>query len=150
MVAMPRAARYAMGGYTEGTAELLAVGDAEGDGMRFRVERTSEWGDLDEDGDAKPPCEGVTIGEYVDYDIRTCKSIDEFNAHVKEDWLSRGENHGHTEEGLIKREFRRKCWVLEIANIAELLEFSKKHGTLVVEVGGGDTPCLEIYDSYRE
>lgn len=120
----------------------------QGDTMQFRVERTSVWDDAKEGG--KPPCEGAVLGEYLHRDERGWKSIDDANEHVKKDWYSRGEDHGHADNGNIVRYLRWPCWLIEIDGMNGLLAFAKEHGELVLDAYSGNIPCIEIYDSYRE
>jgi hypothetical protein len=42
----------------------------------------------------------------------------------------------------------RTVWKVKIESLKDLINFSKKHGQLVISTGG--TPEIEIYDGYRE
>jgi hypothetical protein len=107
--------------------------------MRFVVERTSQHFNV-----SIPPCEGAERGTYTYRDqIRT--------KYKPADWEARGTNHTEN-KSMCYREMERECWYIEIATLDDLMKFTKKYGDVIV----GDawmatkTPCIEIYDGYRE
>ena len=114
--------------------------------MKFKVRRTSEWGD-------KKPCKEAKRITLENWHTRTCTEL-EFNdrfSHQEGLWQDRGKNHQITKEGYITRQMEDiKAWGVEFSSLSDLVAFAKEYGELVISVSSGDMVELEIYDDYRE
>ena len=110
-----------------------------------------------------PPCDNAEPGEVERWDIRTWKSPDEFDAKFGEDprygkWHDRGTDHQVIRgprggaQGIKRKVESEPAWFIELASLSDLVAFHEQHGDLVVETDEcyGDTPCIEIYDGWRE
>jgi hypothetical protein len=113
--------------------------------VKYEISRTSKW-------DKKPCDEAIEI-DCKRRDERLFKSPDEYQKQLREDWFSKGSDHGYWERGGqfgIVRHFPSKAWVVEVD---DLLAFCRKYGQLVISEHY-DTDAaemeLEIYDGYRE
>lgn len=106
--------------------------------MKFQISRTSLY--------LNRPCEEAIKGTYIPVDRRTFKTPEEHDArfpHMR--WSSNGSNH-RIVEGNIERDMPpASCWLLEISDLQQLIELSKKYGDLVFS-----PDRIEIYDGYRE
>ncbi len=120
--------------------------------MKFIVERTSLH-DID-----IPPCEGAKPAEYETSrcDWRGAATLEE----AKEmwwfrDWNTSGTNH-REENGKVVCDRREQIalWTIEIADLAELLEFQKKYEKIIlkttidVKLDSEFAGCIEIFDDY--
>lgn len=94
---------------------------------------------------------------YVDE--RAFKSPEEFDKTVKgyfgqKKWFEKGKNHRILENGHIARDLRDvKTWGIELNTLEELMEFQKNVNNEVIlgtSFEDKKTPCLEIYNDYRE
>ena len=112
--------------------------------MEFMVSRTSAW-------DAKP-CEGAYRKKFIRLDVRTLGSIEEYNNKFKDNFEDRGRNHTVNDRGYIQREFDDEAWFVEIKDLKELMEFTTKHGDIVLceSYWNKNIFEIEIYDTYRE
>lgn len=109
--------------------------------MEYEIKRTSAW--------EAEPCDGAYRRACVRVDHRTFKTPREYENRLHEKWAAEGRNHRQCENG-IARDYDDTRWFIEIH---DLLEFCRKYGELVVgidETLNPPTPCVEIYDSYRE
>lgn len=126
--------------------------------IRFRVHRTSVW------SDETPPCEEATRTMCKRFDVRTCKSFEEFDERLgrEQPWTSRGTEHkvlrgprgGAT--GISRRLEDEPAWTVTL-DLMGLLKFSQKYGDLVLSTSPAESdnpedymPSIEIYDDYRE
>lgn len=122
--------------------------------MKICVSRTSLW-----DNDI-PPIDGAVFETLQVWDVRFAndpKSVyfyggaDDwcYSAGADDWWYSVGEDHGHDEDGNIRRKILRDVWTLEIESIEK---FIRDNGTCVVNMSNTVDGLLsfEIYDDYRE
>lgn len=118
--------------------------------MIFQVTRTSLW------DDDIPPCDEAFKIKLTLLDIRTFRSPEEHDRKCAKhtgSWLSMGTNHRYDSDGHIMRDLGEvEKWGVEINSLDELMEFQKKYCRLILQISHIDstTPCIEIYDDYRE
>ena len=118
--------------------------------MLFQVVRTSLW------DDEKPFKNCIPI-KLTDVEIRTLRTPEEFDERFGDregKWLENGANHRINEQGFLTRDRGLEDkWGIEINSLEELMDFSHEVGAdLVIGTSSIDkkTPCIEIYDDYRE
>lgn len=117
--------------------------------MIFEVTRTSMWS-------KEKPYENCIPITLTNVDWRTFKSPEEHDARLAKqcgNWFSRGSNH-RVINGTIARDMgSMSTWGIEINSLEELMIFKEAVGEdLVLSISCVDhkTPCIEIYDDYRE
>lgn len=117
--------------------------------MIFQVTRTSMF-------EGKPWKDCIPI-QLTRVESRTFHTPEEFDKKFSEregKWLEKGTNHRINARGYITRDMELvNEWGIEINSLEELMNFQKEVGTnLVLETSyiDGKTPCIEIYDDYRE
>lgn len=118
--------------------------------MIFQVTRTSKW------SEEKPfdICIPIKLTNVQTRTFRTPEEFDNKFGDREGKWLSRGTNHRVDARGYITRDMEFKdVWGVEINSLEELINFKNSVGeNLVIETSWIDnkTPCIEIYDTYRE
>ncbi len=94
--------------------------------------------------------------KLIRVDERTYKSFEEYNIlHGKNgNWTDFGTNHRILENGHIARDIGvEDAYGIEINSLEELIKFyNDVKSEVVIRISWIDnsTPCLEIYDDYRE
>ena len=90
-------------------------------------------------------------------ETRTLKTPEEFDAKFSKregKWLEVGSNHRVDKQGFITRDREEEdTYGIEINSLEELMDFfNKVNEEIVLRKSWIDnkTPCLEIYDDYRE
>ena len=118
--------------------------------MIFQVIRTSNWGD-------EKPFEDCIPIKLTRVETRTLRTPEEFDNKFGDregKWLDRGTNHRVDARGYITRDRGfQDAWGIEINSLEELMKFQETVGAnLVIQTSWIDnkTPCIEIYDDYRE
>ena len=116
----------------------------------FEVRRTSGWND-------KCPYEKCIPIKLTRVETRTLKTPEEFDTKFSKSegkWLEVGTNHRVNKQGFITRDRDEKdTYGIEINSLEELMDFfNKVNEEIVLQKSWIDnrTPCLEIYDDYRE
>ena len=116
----------------------------------FEVRRTSCWDD-------KCPYEKCIPIKLTRVETRTLKTPEEFDTNFSKSegkWLEVGTNHRVNKQGFITRDRDEKdTYGIEINSLEELMDFfNKVNEEIVLRKSWIDnkTPCLEIYDDYRE
>ena len=116
----------------------------------FEVRRTSGWND-------KCPYEKCIPIKLTSVETRTLKTPEEFDTKFSKSegkWLEVGTNHRVNKQGFITRDRDEKdTYGIEINSLEELMDFfNKVNEEIVLRKSWIDnrTPCLEIYDDYRE
>ena len=116
----------------------------------FEVRRTSGWND-------KCLYEKCIPIKLTRVETRTLKTPEEFDAKFSKregKWLEVGTNHRVDGQGFITRDRDEKdTYGIEINALEELMDFfNKVNEEIVLRKSWIDnrTPCLEIYDDYRE
>ena len=117
--------------------------------MIFQVVRTS-------DPDKKPWDNCIPI-RVVRVETRTLRTPEEFDMKFgmrEGKWIEKGTNHRVDARGYITRDRELVDeWGIEINSLEELMKFQETVGEeLVLRNSWIDnkTPCIEIYDDYRE
>lgn len=117
--------------------------------MIFQVTRISAY-------EEKPWDDCIPI-QLVRVETRTLSTPEEFDKKFGEregKWLEKGTNHRVNARGYITRDRELVDeWGIEINSLEELMDFKKAVGeNLVLRTSyiDGKTPCIEIYDDYRE
>ena len=118
--------------------------------MIFQVVRTSQWND-------KKPFEDCIPIKLTRVETRTLRTPEEFDKKFSKregKWLEKGTNHRIDARGYITRDRELVDeWGIEINSLEELMNFQEAVGEeLVLSTSWIDnkTPCIEIYDDYRE
>ena len=118
--------------------------------MIFQVVRTSNWGD-------EKPFEDCIPIKLTRVETRTFRTPEEFDNKFGDregKWLDCGTNHRVDARGCITRDMGLEdVWGIEINSLEELINFKNAVGeNLVIQTSWIDnkTPCIEIYDDYRE
>lgn len=115
--------------------------------MIFEVRRTSLWSD-------KSPYEKCIPLNLTRVDERCFKSFEEYDNRFSDKWTDTGTNHRVLSNGNIARDIGvENCFGIEINSLEELMKFYADVGSEVVlrkSWVDNKTPCLEIYDDYRE
>ena len=118
--------------------------------MIFQVTRTSNWGD-------EKPFEDCIPIKLTKVQARTFRTPEEFDNKFGDSqgkWLDHGTNHRVDARGYIVRDMGLEdAWGIEINSLEELINFKKVVGeNLIIQTSWIDnkTPCIEIYDGYRE
>lgn len=118
--------------------------------MIFQVVRTSQWHD-------KKPFEDCIPIKLTRVETRTLRTPEEFDKKFGKregKWIEKGTNHRVDARGYITRDRELVDeWGIEINSLEELMDFQEVVGTeLVLSTSWIDnkTPCIEIYDDYRE
>lgn len=118
--------------------------------MIFQVIRTSQWND-------KKPFEDCIPIKLTRVETRTLRTPEEFDKKFGKregKWIEKGTNHRVDARGYITRDRELVDeWGIEINSLEELMAFQEVVGTeLVLSTSWIDnkTPCIEIYDDYRE
>lgn len=118
--------------------------------MIFQVTRTSNW------GDEKPFKDCIPI-KLTRVETRTLRTPEEFDMKFgmrEGKWIEKGTNHRVDARGYITRDRELVDeWGIEINSLEELMKFQETVGEeLVLRNSWIDnkTPCIEIYDDYRE
>ena len=116
----------------------------------FEVRRTSCW--TDEYSYEK--CIPIKLTRV---ETRTLKTPEEFDAKFSKregKWLEVGSNHRLDKRGFITRDREEEdAYGIEINSLEELMDFfNEVKEEIVLQKSWIDkeTPCLEIYDTYRE
>ena len=119
--------------------------------MLFEVVRTSIRGDEL----PHPRCKMISLTRVEKFKHKSAAEFDnELWGTPTPQWLKVGTNHRYDKDGCIMRDNgTRETWGIEINSLEKLLDFW--HSTeeeIVLRVSWIDetTPCLEIYDDYRE
>lgn len=120
--------------------------------MRFKIDRTSS-----SYGSEEPPCTEAVRGTISSWDRRTFATAEEYDRTLAlQDgyrWAARGLDHGHYQQANgaqgIRRRFESEGWCVDIETLDELVAFSARYGSIIVEADDG-FPSIEIYDDYRE
>lgn len=118
--------------------------------MIFQVVRTSQW------NDEKPfkDCIPIKLTRVETRSFRTPEEFDNKFGDREGKWLNRGTNHRVNTRGYITRDRGfEDAWGIEINSIEELIDFQEAvGGKLVLNTSMIDdkTPCIEIYDDFRE
>ena len=118
--------------------------------MIFQVVRTSQR------NDEKPFKDCIPI-KLISVETRTLHTPEEFDNKFGDregKWLNRGTNHRVDAMGYITRDMGfQDAWGIEINSLEELMDFQKAVGEELVlntSLIDNKTPCIEIYDDYRE
>ena len=118
--------------------------------MIFQVVRTSQR------NDEKPFKDCIPI-KLISVETRTLHTPEEFDKKFggrEGKWLNRGTNHRVDASGYITRDRGfEDAWGIEINSIEELIDFQEAVGEELVlgtSMIDHNTPCIEIYDDYRE
>lgn len=118
--------------------------------MIFQVVRTSQC------NDEKPFKDCIPI-KLTSVETRTLRTPEEFDNKFGDregKWLNRGTNHRVDASGYITRDRGFKdAWGIEINSIEELIDFQESVGEELVlgtSMIDNNTPCIEIYDDFRE
>lgn len=118
--------------------------------MIFQVIRTSQW------NNEKPFKDCIPI-KLTMVETRTFRTPEEFDNKFGDregKWLNRGTNHRVDARGYITRDMGFKdAWGIEISSLEELMDFKEEVGEELVLITSwidNETPCIEIYDDYRE
>ena len=117
--------------------------------MLFEVRRTSMC-------KYEKPYDNCIQIKLASVETRTLKTPEEFDAKFSKSegkWLEVGTNHRIDEEGFITRDIEEDVYGIEINSLEELMDFfNKVNEEIVLRKSWIDnrTPCLEIYDDYRE
>lgn len=118
--------------------------------MIFQVVRTSQW------NDEKPFKDCIPI-KLICVETRTFRTPEEFDNKFGDregKWLNRGTNHRVDASGYITRDRGfEDAWGIEINSIEELIDFQEAVGEELVlgtSMIDNNTPCIEIYDDFRE
>lgn len=116
----------------------------------FEVARTSCWTD-------KCPYEKCIPIKLTRVETRTLRTPEEFDERFSKSegkWLEVGSNHRVNKQGFITRDREeRDTYGIEINSLEELMNFMDEVNEFIVlreSWTDGKTPCLEIYDDYRE
>ena len=116
----------------------------------FEVRRTSYWND-------ECPYEKCIPIKLTRVETRTLKTPEEFDAKFSKregKWLEVGSNHRVDKQGFITRDREEEdAYGIEINSLEELMDFfNEVKEEIVLQKSWIDkeTPCLEIYDTYRE
>ena len=116
----------------------------------FEVKRTSCWYD-------ECPYEKCIPIKLTRVETRTLKTPEEFDAKFSKregKWLEVGSNHRVNEQGFITRDREEEdTYGIEINSLEELMSFFnevKEKIVLQKSYIDNKTPCLEIYDDYRD
>ena len=116
----------------------------------FEVRRTSGLAD-------ECPYEKCIQIKLTRVETRTLKTPEEFDAKFSKregKWLEVGSNHRVDKQGFITRDREEEdTYGIEINSLEELMDFfNKVNEEIVLQKSWIDnkTPCLEIYDDYRE
>lgn len=124
--------------------------------MIFQVVRTSQWYRTSQWNDEKPFKDCIPI-KLTCVETRTLRTPEEFDNKFGDregKWLSRGTNHRVDASGYITRDRGfEDAWGIEINSIEELIDFKEAVGEELVlgtSMIDHNTPCIEIYDDYRE
>jgi hypothetical protein len=120
--------------------------------MLFEVTKTS----LIASNDISPCNEAIKI-KLDDIDMCRCKSFEEYdNSCIGKrfgKWTDKGTGHTVEKNGYITRNLgAEETWGIEFNSLKELIEFTYKYDEIILRKSWIDnqTPCLEIYDDYRE
>ena len=118
--------------------------------MIFQVTRTSRR-------DNKKPWAGCIRIQLARVETRTFRTPEEFDMKFGKregKWIENGTNHRFDARGYITRDRELvDKWGIEINSLEELMDFQEAVGEeLVLRTSWIDnkTPCIEIYDDYRE
>ena len=116
----------------------------------FEVRRTSGLAD-------RSPYEKCIPIKLTRVETRTLKTPEEFDAKFSKregKWLEVGSNHRVDKQGFITRDREEEdTYGIKINSLEELMDFfNKVNEEIVLRKSWIDnkTPCLEIYDDYRE
>ena len=116
----------------------------------FEVRRTSGLAD-------RSPYEKCIPIKLTRVETRTLKTPEEFDAKFSKregKWLEVGSNHRVDKQGFITRDREEEdTYGIEINSLEELMNFMDEvDEEIVLQKSWIDkeTPCLEIYDDYRE
>ena len=118
--------------------------------MIFQVVRTSNC------GNEKPfkDCIPIKLTRVETRTLRTPEAFDMKFGKREGKWLENGTNHRFDARGYITRDRELVDeWGIEINSLEELMDFQEAVGEeLVLRTSWIDdkTPCIEIYDDYRE
>ena len=124
--------------------------------MIFQVVRTSQRYRTSQWYDEKPfkDCIPIKLTIVETRSFRTPEEFDNKFGDREGKWLNRGINHRVNERGYITRDMVfEDVWGIEINSIEELIDFQEAVGEeLILRTSMIDnkTPCIEIYDDYRE
>lgn len=85
--------------------------------------------------------------------LKNPEEFDEKFSSTEGRWLEIGANHRVNKQGFITRDREEGTYSIEINSLEELMNFFNEiNGEIVLRKSYIDekTPCLEIYDDYRE
>lgn len=122
--------------------------------MIFQVTKTDSYGDFKEKPHEK--CFGMTLPYVDERNFRSPEAFDEyFKSYPGQGkWFDKGKNHRILENGNIARDLKEiEVWGIELNTLEDLMEFQKDVGEEVIlgpSFEDKKTPCLEIYNAYRE
>lgn len=115
--------------------------------MLFEVVRTSMYND-------DIPFKKCVPIELNSIDERMFSSPEEFMELTGKDWHAKGTNHRISPNGYIRRDMGKvQRWGIHIDTLSDLLEFiNQVENEVVIYTSFIDkeTPCIEIYDDWRE
>ena len=118
--------------------------------MIFQVVRTSNWGD----GKPFEDCIPIKLTRVETRTLHTPEEFDNKFGTREGKWIENGTNHRVDARGYITRDRELVDeWGIEINSLEELMKFQETVGKeLVIQTSRIDnkTPCIEIYDDYRE
>lgn len=118
--------------------------------MIFQVVRTSNWGD----GKPFEDCIPIKLTRVETRTLHTPEEFDNKFGTREGKWIENGTNHRVDARGYITRDRELVDeWGIEINSLEELIKFQEAVGEeLVLRASWIDnkTPCIEIYDDYRE
>lgn len=104
--------------------------------MKFEVWRASDYGD-----DTRP-CEVAKKECITVTDKRIFESTNELSKAGLEEWNRGGLNH-RIIDGKIARDINKWTWTIEIDTLAELIEFIKTNGEIIMAEN-----TIAIHDDY--
>ena len=118
--------------------------------MIFQVIRTSQY------CNTKPfeDCIPIKLVDVQTVGLRTPEEFDKKFGDKEGKWLNHGTNHRVNARGYITRDMGfEDVWGIEVSSLEELMDFKEAVdeelvlGTSLIDK---KTPCIEIYDDYRE
>lgn len=109
------------------------------DPMQFIVSRSSQYGDA-------RPCDEARQARVVGHTYWTFKSVAEASKKYPDKTFEK------TPGGVRTVGKRESAWVVDIDTIDDLMKFTSKHGSVVIQPWSHNHELteIEIYDDYRE
>lgn len=119
--------------------------------MLFEVIRTSYpyW----ENKCPHEKCYPIKLTRVETAPFTTPEEYDQRYSRTRGMWLKIGKNHRVNERGFITRDVELDTYGIELNSLEELMDlFADVNENIVLQKSWFDnkTPCLEIYDDYRE